>query len=155
MRHSKIATRYVFSWDIFFRLSLSLFQYPLWLAFLDWTTARSCCLLSCSVSLCGKLYSLHAQIDPDGAEILIAQYICGYKQLICFELSFISQVNGAVLVDYPANFIHSLPIWCTLSSRIDAMSHTESNLVIPLKWASFCQKWRLKKYQKYNIIYII
>lgn len=29
----KIATRYVFSWAIFFRLSLSLFQYPLQIAF--------------------------------------------------------------------------------------------------------------------------
>lgn len=96
MRHSKIATRYVFSWALFFRLSLSLFQNPLRLVFLDWTTVRSCCLLSCSASLCGKLYSLHAQIAPDGAEILIAQYIWGNKRLICCELSFITQLNGAL-----------------------------------------------------------
>lgn len=89
---------------------------------------RSCCLLSCSVSLCGKLYSLHAQIDPDGAEILIAQYIWGNKQLICSEFSFIRQVNRALFVDYSVNFRNLLPIWCTLGSEIAAVIDTESNL---------------------------
>lgn len=44
-------------------------------SFLDWTPVWSCCLLSLSVSLCGKLYSLHALIETDGVEILITQYI--------------------------------------------------------------------------------
>lgn len=55
---------------------------PIAISFLDWTTVWSCCLLS----LCGKLYSVHAQIKPDGVEILIAQYI----QLMCSEFSFIT-----------------------------------------------------------------
>ncbi len=48
-RHSKIATRYVFSRAIFFRLSLSLFQYPLRLAF----------ELKCSVVL------LFTELEPE------------------------------------------------------------------------------------------
>lgn len=84
----------------FLQVELLIIPIPSAISFLDWTTVWSCCLLSCSPRVfAGKLYSLHAQIEPDGGETLIARYIWGNKQLICFEFSFITRANGALLVD--------------------------------------------------------
>lgn len=99
---SKIAGRYVvfifFNTNCFLQVEPLIIPRPIAINFLDWTAARSCCLLSWGIIHCGKLYSLHAQIEPGRGEILIAQYVWGNKQLICLEFPFITIVNWALPV---------------------------------------------------------
>lgn len=53
---------------------------PTAISFLDRASVGSGCLLSWSARLYVKSYSLHAQIEPDGGDILIAQYVWRNKK---------------------------------------------------------------------------